>query len=76
MYSESFMSNWDLSTARASSVAAAMIDGSSIRQSRLEIAGFADSKPIGSNATRTGRAANRRIEIIVTAATADQVGDL
>jgi chemotaxis protein MotB len=76
MYSESFMSNWDLSTARASSVAAAMIDGSSIRQARLEIAGFADSKPIGSNATRTGRAANRRIEIIVTAATADEVGEL
>jgi chemotaxis protein MotB len=72
MFSQSFKSNWDLSTARASSVAAAMINGSFIRQGRLKIAGFADSKPIGSNSTRLGRAMNRRIEIIVTAATAEE----
>jgi chemotaxis protein MotB len=70
MFSQSFKSNWDLSTARASSVAAAMINRSSIRQGRLKIAGFADSNPLASNETRVGRAANRRIEIVVTPAAA------
>ena len=46
MFSESFVSNWDLSAARASSVAAALINNSAISQSRLVIAGFADSRPL------------------------------
>ena len=68
MFSESFVSNWDLSTARASSVAAFFITGSGISQSRVVVAGFSDSKPLESNATKEGRAKNRRIEIIVSAA--------
>ena len=68
MFSERFVSNWDLSTARASSVAAAFIMGSGISQSRVVVAGFSDSKPLESNATKEGRAKNRRIEIIVSAA--------
>ena len=69
MFSESFVSNWDLSTARASSVAASFITGSGISQSRVVVAGFSDSKPLESNATKEGRAKNRRIEIIVSAET-------
>jgi chemotaxis protein MotB len=66
MFSERFVSNWDLSAARASSVAAVFITGSEIPQTRLVIAGFADSKPLVSNGTKEGRAKNRRIEIIVS----------
>ncbi|MDE0746915.1 MAG: OmpA family protein [Porticoccaceae bacterium] len=69
MFSQSFVSNWDLSTARASSVAAAFINGSAIKTNRLVVAGFADSRPLERNDTREGRAINRRIEIIVSAAT-------
>ena len=69
MFSESFVSNWDLSAARASSVAAALINNSAISQSRLVIAGFADSRPLKENKTPEGRSSNRRIEIIVSAET-------
>jgi len=68
MFSERFVSNWDLSTARASSVAAALITGSGVSKARLVVAGFSDSRPLTSNVTKEGRAKNRRIEIIVSAA--------
>ena len=66
MFSERFVSNWDLSTARASSVAAALITGSGVSKARLVVAGFSDSRPLTSNVTKEGRAKNRRIEIIVS----------
>jgi chemotaxis protein MotB len=60
-----FKSNWDLSGARAGSVADYLIDSSSIKQGRISVQGFADTKPIQSNDTASGRSKNRRIEIIV-----------
>ena len=64
-FSERFMSNWDLSSARSSSVAAALIKDVGIDVDRLIVAGFADSVPLESNDTASGRAINRRIEIVV-----------
>ena len=64
-FSERFMSNWDLSSARSSSVAAALVKDVGIDVDRLIVAGFADSVPLKSNDTASGRAMNRRIEIIV-----------
>ena len=60
-----FKSNWDLSGARAGSVADYLIDSSSIKQGRISVQGFADTKPIQSNDSASGRSKNRRIEIIV-----------
>jgi len=60
-----FKSNWDLSGARAGSVADYLIDSSNIQQGRISVQGFADTKPIQSNDTASGRSKNRRIEIIV-----------
>ena len=60
-----FKSNWDLSGARAGSVADYLIDSSNIKQGRISVQGFADTKPIQSNDTASGRSKNRRIEIIV-----------
>ena len=64
-FSDRFNSNWDLSSARSSSVAGVLIRDSGIELDRLIVAGFADSVPVEDNGTATGRAANRRIEIIV-----------
>ena len=64
-FSERFMSNWDLSSARSSSVAAVLIKDLGIDFERITVAGFANSVPLGSNETSSGRALNRRIEIIV-----------
>ena len=59
-----YPSNWHLSQARAQAVAALMAPA--LRQPGLiRTEGRADSEPAASNDTSTGRAANRRVEIIV-----------
>jgi chemotaxis protein MotB len=64
-FSERFNSNWDLSAARSATVADFFINNSGFAQENMLVAGFADTKPIASNTTSTGRARNRRIEVIV-----------
>ena len=60
-----YRNNWDLSSARAASVADYLQDGGSIAPGSMVIKGFADTRPIGSNDTATGRSENRRIEVVV-----------
>ena len=62
-FSRTFRSNFDLSAARAASVADFLVQRSELQNGRLTISGLADSKPIGDNTTAKGRAKNRRIEI-------------
>ena len=62
-FSRTFKSNFDLSAARAASVADFLVGETSLQNGRLTISGLADTKPIGDNATALGRAKNRRIEI-------------
>ena len=64
-FSERFNSNWDLSAARASSVADYFLETAKIPNDRISVLGFADTKPIASNDTVDGRAQNRRIEITI-----------
>ena len=45
-FSDRFMSNWDLSSARSSSVAGVLIRDVGIELDRLVVAGYADSRPI------------------------------
>ena len=61
-----FPSNKELSDARANSAAQALRDGGV--RANLEAAGYGDSNPIAANTTATGRAKNRRVEIIVASA--------
>ena len=63
MFSDRFESNWELSAARAASVAAYFEGSLSIDPSRLEVAGFGETVPVDTNETAAGRANNRRIEI-------------
>lgn len=58
--------NLDLSERRAQNVASVMINGGVFRQ-RIIITGFGESRPVASNATDDGRAANRRVEIMISA---------
>jgi chemotaxis protein MotB len=59
-----FASNWDLSTSRATSVLRELVhDG--VDPQRLRAVGYADTKPLESNDTPAGKAANRRVELIM-----------
>ena len=60
-----YRDNWDLSSARAASVADYLQERGSIAPGSMVIKGFADTNPIASNDTATGRSENRRIEVVV-----------
>lgn len=60
-----FRDNWDLSAARAASVASYIQRAFKYDSKLLSAAGFSDSLPMASNATVAGREANRRVEMIV-----------
>ena len=64
-FSERFKSNWDLSAARAASIADFLLTSTSLEGGNVQIAGFADTRPLDTNDTANGRAQNRRIEVIV-----------
>jgi chemotaxis protein MotB len=59
-----FPSNWELSAARASTVVRFVISHG-VDPQRLSATGYADLRPIASNETPTGRARNRRVEIVL-----------
>ena len=59
-----FPSNWELSTARATTVVRFLI-AHGVSAGRLGAVGYADLHPIATNATVAGRALNRRVEIVL-----------
>jgi chemotaxis protein MotB len=59
-----FPSNWELSSARASSVVRYLIE-MGVSATRLKALGLADTRPIGDNGTAEGRARNRRVNLIL-----------
>jgi chemotaxis protein MotB len=69
-----FPSNWELSTERAVAVTRFLI-GQGLAPERLSAAGYAETEPVTSNDTATGRAQNRRIEIVLVPAL-DELPDL
>jgi len=60
-----FDSNWELSSARATSIARLFIDMKNITPDRISAAGFSEFHPVASNDTAEGRAENRRVDIVV-----------
>lgn len=68
-----FRSNWALSSGRAVAVAHGLFDTGEVAQSRFQIAGYADTKPMVANSTNTGRARNRRVEIRINQGLSEEV---
>ena len=62
--SDKWPSNWELSTARATNVLHYLSDFG-IDERQFSVAGYADTQPRHSNDTAEGRAANRRVDIII-----------
>jgi chemotaxis protein MotB len=60
-----FSSNWELSTARASTIARLLLEHGIMRPENVSAAGYAEYHPVASNATEAGRSQNRRVDIIL-----------
>ena len=62
---ETFPTNWELSTARATNVVRFLQDSGGISGKRLTATGYGQFRPVATNANPQGRAKNRRIEILL-----------
>ncbi|MCC5016119.1 MULTISPECIES: OmpA family protein [unclassified Legionella] len=59
-----YPSNWELSSARAASVARCLTTFG-VDQSRITVTGFGEQYPVADNGTEEGRAMNRRVSLII-----------
>ena len=66
-----FRSNWELSAARAVSVAHELLQDGVVEPQRLAILGHADTRPRAGNDSAEDRARNRRVEITVIRSSGD-----
>ena len=60
-----FPSNWELSTARATSVIRFFIEEKQLDPERLSAAGYGEYRPIDTNESAAGRARNRRVDLVI-----------
>jgi len=58
-------SNWELSTARATSVLHYLVDEKGVQPDRISATGYGKHRTVASNDTPEGRRQNRRVEIVV-----------
>ncbi len=62
-----YPSNWELSTARATSVLRYLVETRGLAGTRVSAAGYADTRPIAEGDDAAALAKNRRVEIVVLA---------
>ena len=67
-----YPTNWELAAARASNVVRYLEEKANVPGRRLVVAAYGPWEPISSNKSATGRARNRRIEIVLTPALAPE----
>ena len=66
IHTDEFDSNWELSTARATSITRLLLQLDAIPADRISAAGYAEFHPVDSNDTAEGRARNRRVDLVVS----------
>jgi len=65
IHNAEFDSNWELSTARATSVLLMLVNGNHIDPRHISASGYGEFRPVGDNSTLEGRRANRRVDLVV-----------
>lgn len=61
-----FPSNWELSAARAASIARVLV-GTGIAPGRVTVVGYGEFQPVADNVSEGGRNANRRVVLVILA---------
>jgi chemotaxis protein MotB len=65
IHNKRFQSNWELSAARSVNLLQVLSTRYGISESRLSVQSYGSTNPKDSNDTETGRAENRRVEILL-----------
>lgn len=60
-----FPSNWELSTARATSIVHYLLTQFEFEPNRLSAAGYGEFRPVASNENMEGKSQNRRVDIVI-----------
>jgi chemotaxis protein MotB len=66
MYSEKITTNWELSALRACTVARFLMEQMDLSPARFYVSGYAYLQPVAPNDSPANRAANRRVELVLT----------
>ena len=72
IHTAQFPSNWELSTSRATFLLQYLISSGTIPPARLSAVGYGEYRPVASNDTSEGKAANRRVDLVVLGAAAQK----
>jgi chemotaxis protein MotB len=65
IHTPQFVSNWELSSSRASSIARMLLNHDNVHAEEMSVAGYAEYHPVADNSTAEGRARNRRVDIVL-----------
>jgi chemotaxis protein MotB len=60
-----FPSNWELSTARATTIVRYLVANFKIDPSKISATGYAEFRPIATNGTTEGKMQNRRVDVVI-----------
>ena len=73
IHNQQFLSNWELSVARATNVVQALIADSGIPPARLSATGYGEFRPVAPNDSDEHRQMNRRVDILILSGTFNPV---
>ena len=65
IHTQQFSTNWELSSARATTIARFLLEHGSLDPTEMAAAGYAEFHPVAPNSSNEGRAQNRRVDIIL-----------
>ena len=65
IHTAQFPSNWELSVLRATNVAHLLINEDAVKPEKLSAIGYGEYRPLVPNTSKTNRAINRRVDVVI-----------